>query len=154
MEDNITRNSFPCKKIEINSWNAIPTIPWKRNKRPQQNISIIEPEKTTFDVRTNNFVNLFCCCFVKLIFSAEFHSVPFRSELRNWLFRGTLMSRNEHGNRSESIPRNFFGTKFRSQPYKALVFSVGCWEVHSARFCQQVVACTQIHIFTSVQSRK
>ncbi len=33
------------------------------------------------------------------------------------------MPRNEHflprnnGNRSESIPRNFFGTKFRSQPY-------------------------------------
>jgi hypothetical protein len=34
------------------------------------------------------------------------------------------MPRNEHflprnnGNRSESIPRNFFGTKFRSQPYE------------------------------------
>jgi hypothetical protein len=34
------------------------------------------------------------------------------------------MPRNEHflprnnGNRSESIPRNFFGTKFRSQPYQ------------------------------------
>ncbi len=25
------------------------------------------------------FVRLFCCCFVKLIFSAEFHSVPFRA---------------------------------------------------------------------------
>jgi hypothetical protein len=37
----------------------------------------------------NHFVKLFSCCFVKLIFSAEFHSVPFRSELRNWLFRGT-----------------------------------------------------------------
>jgi hypothetical protein len=43
----------------------------------------------TFDVQPNHFVKLFSCCFVKLIFSAEFHSVPFRSELRNWLFRGT-----------------------------------------------------------------
>jgi hypothetical protein len=37
------------------------------------------------------------------------------------------MPRNEHflprnnGNRSESIPRNFFGTKFRSQPYLQVV---------------------------------
>jgi hypothetical protein len=27
-------------------------------------------------------------CSVKLNFFAEFRSVPFRSELRNWLFRG------------------------------------------------------------------
>ncbi len=69
-EENTTRNSFPWKKkIEINSQNAVWTIPWKRNQ--------------------HHFVKLFCCCFVKLIFSAEFHSVLFRSELRNWLFRGT-----------------------------------------------------------------
>jgi hypothetical protein len=98
-EENTTRNSVPwnqnrCKflefrsepfrgrghnseflsvqqKIVINSRNAVPNLfaPWKRNQ--------------------HHFVNLFFCCFVKLIFSADFHSVPFRSELRNWLFRGT-----------------------------------------------------------------
>jgi hypothetical protein len=60
-----------------------------RNKTQQANILKIVSEKTTFDVQTNHFVKLFCCCSVKLIFSAEFHSVPFRSEFRNWLFRGT-----------------------------------------------------------------
>ncbi len=62
-------------------------------------------------------------CFVKLIFSAEFRSVPIfgigsSAEIG--------MPRNEHflprnnGNHSECIPRNFFGTKFRSQPYSWL----------------------------------
>ncbi len=63
-----------------------------QNKTSQPNISIIVSEKTTFDIQTNQFVKLLSCCFVKLIFSAEFHSVPFRSELRNWLFRGTRNS--------------------------------------------------------------
>ncbi len=90
-EENTTQNSFPeLQKIEINSRNAVlnrsveekPT----QNKTRQPNISIIVSEKTTFDVRTNHFVKLFCCCFVKVFFSAEFHSVPFHSELRNWLF--------------------------------------------------------------------
>jgi hypothetical protein len=49
-------------------------------------ISKIVSEKTIFDVQAHQFVKLFCSCFVKLIISAEFHSVPFRSELRNWLF--------------------------------------------------------------------
>ena len=55
-----------------------------------------------------------------IFFSAEFRSAPSfgmgsSAELG--------MPRKEHflprnsGNRSESIPRNFFGTKFRSQPY-------------------------------------
>jgi hypothetical protein len=41
----------------------------------------------TFEVQTNHFVKLFGGCFVKLIFPRN--SIPFRSELRNWLFRGT-----------------------------------------------------------------
>jgi hypothetical protein len=57
--------------------------------RKNPNISIIVAERTTFDEQTNHFVKLFCCYFVKLIFSLEFRSVSFRSELRNWLFRGT-----------------------------------------------------------------
>ncbi len=93
-EENTARNSFPeFQKIEINSRNAVlnhsveekPT----QNKTWQPNISIIVSEKTTFDVQTNHFVKLFCCCFVKVIFSTEFHSVPLHSKLRNWLFRGT-----------------------------------------------------------------
>jgi hypothetical protein len=51
------------------------------------------------------------------------------------------MPRNEHflprynGNHSESIPRNFFGTKFRSQPYTGLYYSPGlsCPNITSAR---------------------
>jgi hypothetical protein len=94
------------------------------NKTRQPNISIRVSEKTTFDVQTNHFVKLFRCCFVKPIFSAEFHSVPFRS-VPNFGIGSSAelgMPRNEGflprniGNRSESIPRNFFGTKFRSQP--------------------------------------
>jgi hypothetical protein len=60
-----------------------------QNKMRQPNISIMVSEKTTFDVQTNHFVKLFCCCFVKLIFllRTPFHSA-FHSKLRNWLFRG------------------------------------------------------------------
>ncbi len=63
----------------------------------------------------------------KLHFFAGFRSVSFRSELRNWLFRGTrnaskwALSSANNGNHSESIPRNFFGTKFRSQPQRRQV---------------------------------
>jgi hypothetical protein len=76
-------------------------------------------EKTTFDVHTNHFVKLFGCCSGQLIFFAEFHSIPFQASelalLRNSKCLG--MSAFFRGNRSESIPRYFFGTKFRSQPY-------------------------------------
>ncbi len=58
-------------------------------------------------------------------FSAEFRSVPFRAS--EWaLPRNSEFLRNEHffprnnGIRSEAIPRNFFGTKFRGQPYYTL----------------------------------
>jgi hypothetical protein len=77
---------FVQQKIKTNSLNAIPNH--SAGEKPilsktwQTKILKIVSEKTTF-------VKLFCCCFVKLISSAEFHSVPFRSELRNWLFRGT-----------------------------------------------------------------
>jgi hypothetical protein len=84
---------FRGTKIEANSRNSVPnhSVEEKptRNKTRQANILKIVSEKTTFDVQTNHFVKLLCCCSVKLFFSAEFHSVPFRSELRNWLFRGT-----------------------------------------------------------------
>ncbi len=61
----------------------------------------------------------FVSCFVKLQYFAEFRSVPSygmdSSEIlgitRNEHF---IPRNNEH--RSESIPRNFFGTKFRWQP--------------------------------------
>ncbi len=56
---------FRAKKIEINSRNAILNHSVERNQ--------------------HHIVKLFCCCFKKLVFSTEFHSVLFRSELRNWL---------------------------------------------------------------------
>jgi hypothetical protein len=56
-----------------------------------------------------------------------FRGIPFRSVLVTSFGIGSSaeigMARNEHflprnnRNHSESIPRNFFGTKFRSQPY-------------------------------------
>ncbi len=69
------------QKIENNSRNVVPNHSveeksTQNNKTRQSNISIIVSEKTTFDVQTNHCVKLFCCCFVKLIFSAKFHSVP------------------------------------------------------------------------------
>ena len=79
---------------------------------------IIVPEKTTFDVQTNRFVRLFCCCFVKLIFL--FRSVPsfgIGSSAELGMPRNECFLPRNNGNHSESIPRNFFGTKFRSQPY-------------------------------------
>jgi hypothetical protein len=59
-----------------------------------------------------------------VIFFLPRNSIPFRSipSFENGSSAELEMPRNEHflpqnnGNRSESIPRNFFGTKFRSQP--------------------------------------
>ncbi len=55
-------------------------------------------------------------------FAAEFRSIPFRAS--EWaLPRNSEFRRNEHffprnnGILSEAIPLNFFGTKFRCQPY-------------------------------------
>jgi hypothetical protein len=68
------------QKIEIYSRNAVPnrSVEEKptQNKTRQPNISILVSEKTTFDVKTNHFVKLLCCCFVKLIFPRN--SIPFR----------------------------------------------------------------------------
>jgi hypothetical protein len=72
---------------------------------------LVVSQKTTFKVWTNHFI--------LPVFSAEFRSV------RSFGIGSSAelgMHRNEHflpqnnGNRSESIPRNFFGTKFCSQP--------------------------------------
>ncbi len=109
------------QKIEKNSRNAVPihSVEEKptQNKTRQPNISKIVSEKTTFDVQTNHFVQLFCCCFVKLIFSAEFHSVPSygigSSAELGMLWNECFFPRNNR-NRSKSIPQNFFGTKFHS----------------------------------------
>jgi hypothetical protein len=76
-------------------------------------------EKRIFYVHTNHFVKLFCCYFVKLIFSAEFHSVPnfgIGSSAELGMPRNECFLPRNNGSGSESIPRNFFGTKFRSQP--------------------------------------
>jgi hypothetical protein len=73
---------FRAKKIEINSRNAVPnhSVEEKptQNKTQQPNISIILSERATFDVQTNHFVKLFCCCFCQINFfrGVSFHSVP------------------------------------------------------------------------------
>ncbi len=117
---------FRATKIEIYSRNAVPnhSVGEKptQNKMRQLIISINVAEKMIFEIQTNYLVKLFCCCFVKLIFSAEFHSVPFRPSFGIVSSAELGMPRNEcflpqnNGTRSESIPRNFFGAKFRSQP--------------------------------------
>ncbi len=85
-----------------------------QNTAAEYFISTIVSEKTTFDIQTNHFVKLFCCFFVKLIYSVPSFGIGSSAELgmpRNECF----LPRN-NGNSSEPIPRNFFGTKFRSQP--------------------------------------
>ncbi len=66
------------------------------------------------------YISTLCCAgSEKLNFFAEFRFVP-SFGIGSSVELG--MPRNEHflprnnGTRSESIPRNFFGTKFRSQP--------------------------------------
>ncbi len=82
----------------------------------------IVSEKTTFDVQTNYFVKSFAAVSKNLFFPRN--SIPFRSVPNFGIgYSAELgMPRNEgflprnNGNRSESIPRNFFGTKYRSRP--------------------------------------
>jgi hypothetical protein len=94
-EEKTTGNysTFCGTKIEANSWNSIP-----------------------YKLRCGQIILLsYFGCFVKQIFPAAFCFIPSfgsgsSAELR--------MSQNEHlprniGNRSKSIPQNFFGTKFR-----------------------------------------
>ena len=121
-EENTTRNSFPCNKKQKQSLGTPSEEKPTQIKTRQPNISKIVPEKTTFDVQTNHFVKLFCCCFVNLIFprnSIPFRSVPsfgIGSSVEFGRPRNECFLPRNNGNRSESIPRNFFGTKFRSQP--------------------------------------
>ncbi len=84
-----------------------------------RNLQVVS-EKMFFKIWTTiNLVSYFGC-FVKIIFSAGFRSVP---SFGTGSSAEVGMPRNDHflprnnGSRSESIPRNFFGTKFRSQPY-------------------------------------
>jgi hypothetical protein len=83
-----------------------------------QNLLVVS-EKMFFKVWTTTILLSYFGCFVKLIFSAGFRSVP---SFGTGSSAEVGMPRNEHflprnnGSRSEFIPRNFFGTKFRSQP--------------------------------------
>ncbi len=104
-----SRNSFPNRSAEEK--NARNSVPWKKN------IS-----------RLSEFRSKACLgqkhagragYFVKHIFLMVFSSVP---SLGIDSFVKLGMPRNEqflprnNGSHSESIPRNFFGTKFRCQP--------------------------------------
>ncbi len=81
----------------------------------------MSPKSRKRRLLTNHYVELFWL-FCKTYF---FRGIPFRSVPSFGISSSAEvgMPRNEHflprnnGNRSEPIPRNFFGTKFRSQPY-------------------------------------
>jgi hypothetical protein len=79
--------------------------PNRRVTHAKPTTTLVVSEKMFFEVWTNNFFVKLFWLFCKTEF---FRGIPFRSELRNWLFRGTrpfLLRKN--GNRSESILRNF-----------------------------------------------
>ncbi len=113
------------------AWNRPPGSSVPDNKTRQPQISKIWPEKTTFEVQTNHFLAV-----PENYFSAEFRSIPFRAS--EWaLPRNSEFRRNEfffprnNGIRSEAIPRNFFGTKFRCQPYTVVLCTVKGYPVCS-----------------------
>jgi hypothetical protein len=78
-------------------------------------------EKTTFDVQTNHFVKLFCCCFVKLIFSAEFRSVLFLASELALLRNSECLGMNAfcHGI-TETIPSLLRGIFQNEIPFQTL----------------------------------
>ena len=80
-------------------------------------------EKTTQNETRQAKISLFSYfgCFVKLIISTEFRFFPsfgIVSSAELGMPRNRLILPQNNGNRSESIPLNFFGTEFRSQPYQ------------------------------------
>ncbi len=106
---------FVQQKIKTNSLNAIPNHSAEEkpivSKTRQPKILKIVSEKTTF-------VKLFCCCFVKLISSAKFHSVLFRS-VPFWALELAIPRNSEclgmgafFGRIMETVPRLFRGIGF------------------------------------------
>ncbi len=93
----------------------------------------------TFYVKKNHFIKLFCSCFVKLIFSVEFHSVPFRaSELALPPNSECLGMRAFFRGITETIPSLFRGI-FSEQnsvpnpihsPHKLLYYSSTAFRLH------------------------
>ena len=99
-EEKTTRNSVPWNqnRCKFSEFRSKPFRGREHNSEflsVQQKIEIYSRNavysvrKDDFSCTDKSFCYVLCCCFVKLIFSAEFHSVPFHSELRKWLFRGT-----------------------------------------------------------------
>ncbi len=90
-----------------------------------------KPSKELFSTTLvkSHFVQ-YLVCSVKLHFFAEFRSVTFRSvpsfrigsSAELWIARDEHFLQRNNGNRSESIPRNFFGMKFCSQPYTKCIY--------------------------------
>jgi hypothetical protein len=78
----------------------------------------MSPKNRKKRLLTNHYVELLWL-FCKTYFSAEFRSVPIfgiGSSAEIGMPRNEQFLPRNNGNHSESIPRNFFGTKFRSQP--------------------------------------
>ncbi len=96
-------------------------------------------------------------------FFAEFRSVPFRA-LEWALPWNSEFRRNEHffpwnnGIRSEAIPRNFFRTKFRCQPYAGVVNTGGNFAAvfveTGGKFATGVVdAVLLVHLYLRISPR-
>jgi hypothetical protein len=103
------------QKIETNSRNVVPyhSVEEKptQNKTRQPNISKIVSERTTLMYRQIILLSNFAAV------SAEFRSVPsfgIGSSAELGMPRNESFLPRNNGSCSESIPRNFFGTKFRS----------------------------------------
>jgi hypothetical protein len=99
------RIPFHGTKIEANSRNAVPNNSME--------------EKTTQNETRQPKSSLFSYfgCFVKLIISTEFRFFPSFGIVSSAELGMPILPR-KNGNRSESIPLNFFGTEFRSHPYQ------------------------------------
>jgi hypothetical protein len=129
-EEKNARDSVPCNK-NISSRNSVPNQSAEekkaRNSIPcNKNRSKLSEFCPAFDVDGLWGMDKSFCyqlpyfgCFFKLIFSAYFCSIP-SFGIDSSVDAG--MPRNENfllwnnGNRSESTPRNFFGTKYHCQP--------------------------------------
>ncbi len=133
-EERTARNSVPWNKNlsklsefcseafcgRKNALNSVPPPPRPYPPPPQwgEDYSKLVFKNYWASLRYGQIIYLLFWLFCKTNF---FLGIPYRSELKNWLFRGP---RNEHflprndKNHSESILCNYFGTKFRCQPYK------------------------------------
>jgi hypothetical protein len=107
-----SRNSVPNRSAEEK--NARNSVPWEKKKKKNSRNSV---PKHVSDQNKLSILFAEAGYFVKLIFLFRF--LPFRasdSSVNFGMPRNELFLPRNNGSHSESIPRNFFGTKFLCQP--------------------------------------